>query len=98
MFGSIALRMTPPMIVKTPMTAISCVCDHPPRSSVWSKISASTASPVPSASSDWKSWITKLARYCRSFITLTRRNSNASRPPASGVGALIRRPPRSAAR
>ena len=39
----------------------ACRCDRRPASS--------TTSPVPSATIDWISWITKFARYCSSFIT-----------------------------
>src|SRR5215212_9413888 len=51
---------------------------------VWLKTRPRTASPVPSAMTDWKTWIAKFARYWSSFSAPTRKNSPNSRSGRSG--------------
>jgi hypothetical protein len=79
MFGWMNEPMSPPMIVCTPMTASSSGWDQPLRAGVWLKTRARTASPVPSAIPDWRSWSQKFARYWSSLRAPIRKKSQSSR-------------------
>src|SRR6266566_2484816 len=97
MFGWMIVAMTPPMRMWTPITARSSGCVQPFRLVVWPNTRASTASPVPAAIADWKSWTAKFARYWSSLSAPTRKNRPASTNGRSGSRPAISRCPPSAA-
>ena len=73
MFGWNDVWTTPPSRIWMPRITSSSDCVQPFSSVVCEYTSASTMSPTPTVSSDWKAATKKFARYWSSFIVPRRR-------------------------